>query len=184
MNSTVATSAAPIGRPGWPDLACSTASMARTRTAFARSEWVTRSAGAVSGTAGDPQVLRAPQRGGLSGKRRGLLNTRPGRVKGTRRLNSLKRGLIMTAGSLQTQAPSPSPLWGGIKGGGVGAGASIGYRSHPHLQLLPTRGRRASRRADSLMSQTRRAVAWAPLGGILAPARPDRKPGPLFRTMR
>jgi hypothetical protein len=35
VNSTVATSAAPIGRPGWPDLACSTASMASERIALA-----------------------------------------------------------------------------------------------------------------------------------------------------
>ena len=35
MNSTVATSAAPIGRPGWPDLACSTASIAKARMALA-----------------------------------------------------------------------------------------------------------------------------------------------------
>ncbi len=35
MNSTVATSAAPIGRPGWPDFACSTASIASARMALA-----------------------------------------------------------------------------------------------------------------------------------------------------
>src|SRR4051812_3335544 len=35
VNSTVAMSAAPIGRPGWPDFACSTASMASARMAFA-----------------------------------------------------------------------------------------------------------------------------------------------------
>ena len=37
MNSTVATSAMPIGMPGWPDLAACTASMARARMAFAMS---------------------------------------------------------------------------------------------------------------------------------------------------
>ena len=35
MNSTVAMSAAPIGRPGWPELAFSTASMERKRIALA-----------------------------------------------------------------------------------------------------------------------------------------------------
>src|SRR5215218_4849834 len=35
VNSAVAMSAAPIGRPGWPDFACSTASMASARIAFA-----------------------------------------------------------------------------------------------------------------------------------------------------
>jgi hypothetical protein len=35
VNSTVAMSAAPIGRPGWPDFACSTASMASARIALA-----------------------------------------------------------------------------------------------------------------------------------------------------
>ncbi len=46
MNSTVAMSAAPIGRPGWPDLACSTASMARARMALAmRSCWAREGAG-------------------------------------------------------------------------------------------------------------------------------------------
>ena len=34
--STVATSAMPMGMPGWPDLAACTASMARTRSALAR----------------------------------------------------------------------------------------------------------------------------------------------------
>ena len=33
--STVAMSAIPIGAPGWPDLACCTASIANTRMAFA-----------------------------------------------------------------------------------------------------------------------------------------------------
>ena len=37
VNSTVATSAAPMGRPGWPDFACSTASIASARMALARS---------------------------------------------------------------------------------------------------------------------------------------------------
>src|SRR5689334_5740531 len=36
-NSTVATSAMPIGMPGWPESACCTASMARALMAFARS---------------------------------------------------------------------------------------------------------------------------------------------------
>ena len=35
VNSTVATSAMPIGMPGWPDLARSTASIARKRIALA-----------------------------------------------------------------------------------------------------------------------------------------------------
>src|SRR6188768_2326078 len=35
VNSTVAMSAAPIGNPGWPELAFSTASMDRKRMAFA-----------------------------------------------------------------------------------------------------------------------------------------------------
>ena len=35
MNRTVATSAMPIGMPGCPDFACSTASMASARIAFA-----------------------------------------------------------------------------------------------------------------------------------------------------
>src|SRR6476620_11694541 len=35
VNSTVATSAMPIGMPGWPDLACSTASIDSARKAFA-----------------------------------------------------------------------------------------------------------------------------------------------------
>ena len=37
MNSTVATSAMPMGMPGWPDLAFSTASMASARMALAMS---------------------------------------------------------------------------------------------------------------------------------------------------
>jgi hypothetical protein len=41
VNSTVATSAIPIGMPGWPDLAFSTASAARKRTAFAMSRGAT-----------------------------------------------------------------------------------------------------------------------------------------------
>ena len=44
VNSTVATSAMPIGRPGWPDFACSTASIASARMALARRPWATREA--------------------------------------------------------------------------------------------------------------------------------------------
>ena len=40
MNSTVATSAMPIGMPGWPESAFCTASMASARMAFAMSWWV------------------------------------------------------------------------------------------------------------------------------------------------
>ena len=40
VNSTVAMSAMPIGRPGWPDFAFSTASIASARTALARRRWV------------------------------------------------------------------------------------------------------------------------------------------------
>src|ERR1700712_4797419 len=40
VNRTVATSAQPIGRPGWPELAFSTASMARERRALAISSAV------------------------------------------------------------------------------------------------------------------------------------------------
>ena len=38
MNSTVATSAMPMGMPGWPDLAASTPSIASPRMAFAMRE--------------------------------------------------------------------------------------------------------------------------------------------------
>jgi hypothetical protein len=40
VNSTVAMSAQPIGRPGWPELAFSTASMDSDRMALAMSFWV------------------------------------------------------------------------------------------------------------------------------------------------
>src|SRR5690348_2552524 len=40
-NSTVATSAMPIGKPGWPESACCTASMARALMALARSREAT-----------------------------------------------------------------------------------------------------------------------------------------------
>src|SRR3954453_23743659 len=40
VQSTVATSAMPIGMPRWPDLACSTASMASTRMALASDAWL------------------------------------------------------------------------------------------------------------------------------------------------
>src|SRR5919107_651977 len=56
VNRTVAMSAAPSGRPGCPDFACSTASMASARTAFARSEWETRSGEAGSDTDIDPET--------------------------------------------------------------------------------------------------------------------------------
>src|SRR3546814_9969645 len=39
-NSTVATSAMPIGMPGWPELACCTASIASARIALAMSRWL------------------------------------------------------------------------------------------------------------------------------------------------
>src|SRR6218665_1803979 len=40
-NSTVATSAMPMGMPGWPEFAFCTASIARARRALAMSLWVT-----------------------------------------------------------------------------------------------------------------------------------------------
>ena len=40
VHSTVATSAMPMGMPGWPDLAFSTASMASARMALARAAWL------------------------------------------------------------------------------------------------------------------------------------------------
>src|SRR5262249_19700586 len=43
--STVATSAMPMGMPGCPDLACSTASIARARMALAISAWATADCG-------------------------------------------------------------------------------------------------------------------------------------------
>src|SRR3712207_1923027 len=79
VNSTVAMSAAPMCRPGWPDLACSTASMARTRTAFARLEWVTRSAERGLSTA-ESNGLERP-RGGLSGRGVGSLTRGRGESK-------------------------------------------------------------------------------------------------------
>src|SRR5215218_9737993 len=88
VNSTVATSAAPMGRPGWPDLAVSTASIARTRTAFARSEWVTRSAETVSCTARSTN-LEGPATGRSVWERCGLLNTGQGGVKGSKGRNPL-----------------------------------------------------------------------------------------------
>ena len=38
----------------------------------------------------------------------------------------------------------PSPSWGGIEGGGGSAGLCGGSPSHPHHQILPTRGRRGA----------------------------------------
>src|SRR5215469_5425952 len=61
---TVATSAAPIGRPGWPLLAFSTASRARKRIAFAIASWDTLVA------PGDTVVVAI---GGLLGSGRRLL---------------------------------------------------------------------------------------------------------------
>ena len=57
MNKTVATSAMPMGMPGWPDLAASTASMARARMALAMSAWVTP----VCGLAFAAPVAMAPR---------------------------------------------------------------------------------------------------------------------------
>ncbi|QGY00838.1 hypothetical protein MMSR116_02140 [Methylobacterium mesophilicum SR1.6/6] len=37
----------------------------------------------------------------------------------------------------------PSPLWGGSRGGVVQKAPHRSILHHPHLQLLPTRGRRA-----------------------------------------
>src|SRR5262245_52489706 len=42
VNSTVAMSAAPIGRPGWPDLAASTASIESARIALVMRSWCAR----------------------------------------------------------------------------------------------------------------------------------------------
>ncbi len=70
VNSTVATSAAPIGRPGWPDFACSTASMARARIAFAmRSCWVRGIADIVpwSGKSADGSTTAREDFGGVMG---------------------------------------------------------------------------------------------------------------------
>src|SRR5690606_6460792 len=54
LNRTVATSAMPMGMPGWPELACCTASMASARMALAMSLWPTAAVWrgmAVEGTA-------------------------------------------------------------------------------------------------------------------------------------
>ena len=56
MNSTVATSAMPIGMPGWPDLACSTASIASARSAFA----ISRSSGLRGAGRGGAAVAGVP----------------------------------------------------------------------------------------------------------------------------
>ena len=58
-------SAAPMGRPGWPDLACSTASMASARMAFAMRSCSARGNAAVRPVAGDDTaVADAAARGG------------------------------------------------------------------------------------------------------------------------
>src|SRR6266496_122501 len=55
VNSTVAMSAIPIGMPGWPDLACSTASIASARSAFA----MRRNLGLTGGGSGGAAVVMA-----------------------------------------------------------------------------------------------------------------------------
>ena len=55
MNSTVAMSAMPIGMPGWPDFACSTASIASARSAFA----MRRNLGSAGGGSGGAAVVMA-----------------------------------------------------------------------------------------------------------------------------
>ena len=67
MNSTVATSAAPIGSPGWPDFACSTASMASARMALAmRSCWV-RGIGVLSSEKSGAGAAARDEGGGVMG---------------------------------------------------------------------------------------------------------------------
>ena len=70
VNSTVAMSAAPIGRPGWPDFACSTASMASARMALAMRSCCARDGAPADGAAGAGaavgdfgMVMAGPRRG-------------------------------------------------------------------------------------------------------------------------
>jgi hypothetical protein len=60
----------------------------------------------------------------------------------------------------ECQLSIPSPLWGG-SGWGCRRLTSIGFRSHPHLQLLPTRGRRAR-------EALRHEAVFPPLRGVAA----------------
>src|SRR5829696_4699629 len=74
VNRTVAISAAPIGRPGWPDFACSTASMASARIALAMRSWSARGDAAVRLAAiDDAAAADAAARGVIVMKGRDLL---------------------------------------------------------------------------------------------------------------
>src|SRR5690606_33769563 len=67
VKSTVATSAMPIGMPGCPDLAFSTASMASARMALAISLWLTSALVAAVGLAGGIGFLVAVRPDGAAG---------------------------------------------------------------------------------------------------------------------
>src|SRR5262249_60786308 len=102
VNSTVAISATPIGMPGWPDFACSTASMASARMALAirwcwgRADWLAEASAVIdaaaaetAATGGMGSLIRvgaggAPAGGGPPGGEGGKETPRPCGLRGAR----------------------------------------------------------------------------------------------------
>src|SRR3990170_2791361 len=70
----------PIGMPGWPDLARSTASMASMRMAFAMSWWLTAAAAAAEVTERRASIVLLAERGGRRRESAMIVARRPGRT--------------------------------------------------------------------------------------------------------